>query len=91
MAFEGHICGWHLYAYSMISKVGVHCFLMWSLHVDLITSALGNTLSDVVGIYVQGHMPIFGNLHRPVLVVKSLTALSSYELYILKQLYGIYT
>ena len=49
VAFEGHICCWYIYSYSMINKVAVHgfvshiCAIMCSLHIDYITSAVGYT------------------------------------------------
>ena len=49
VTFEGHICCWQMYAYNMINKVAVHCFVLpicavlWGLHVDYVMSAVGHT------------------------------------------------
>ena len=45
MDFEGHICCWHVYGYSMVNKLWfvVVCAVMWGLHVDHIIFAVGHT------------------------------------------------
>ena len=48
-------------------------------------------MSDVVGMYVQGHMPIMWNVCILVLLVTLLIVLRSYEVHILTYLSDIYT
>ena len=43
-------------------------------------------MSNLIGIFVQGHMPIMLNVCRLVLLVTILFAVSSYQMYILTQL-----
>ena len=91
MAFEGHICCWHLYGYSMVNKVRVCWFFTF------ICCNVGSTCSlhywyrviytwNVAGTFDKGHMPIIWIVSIPVFVVTLLMALNLYEVYILTQL-----
>ena len=63
MAFEGHICCWHICDSSIVNKscsvffVLLICAVMWGLCIDYSNSAVEHMYS-VVCIFVQGNMTI---------------------------------
>ena len=59
MVSEEHLCCWHTYANSMVNKKLFFLLsaVMLGLSVDDGRFAVGH-ISNVMGIFVQGHMPV---------------------------------
>ena len=59
MAFEGYICGWHIYSNNIVINSYnflLACSVIWGPYVDCSSNA-GGHVCDVTGIFVQRHMP----------------------------------